>query len=795
MESTMVIKVKYGDTLRRFNACIDENEKLDLDLNGLREKILGLFNFPPDADLTLTYVDEDGDIVTLVDEDDLCDAMRQRLKFLRINVQLNSDRNGKSSYARSSGSSTPLRPPRFQQPLPDLNNKVAEILKSVPESLREALSKQSLDFASKSASSNPTLADLVESFLKMGLSHLSPVSQSQSGVQSNTQAEASENVIVPSVPRDPNASKDGGLQEVFPKPFVLGGSVKKGAWGPFVNISSSVDLNLPPNDSDPIGSTTVALVPAESHAPVDDDRKDAKEISGHPSDKCVGAIASTSYANPTVSCNEDQPRTMGRNPSTKCPFSGIPIPNDLAGKGHPRINSSKRNAAICMFHRGVQCDGCGAHPIIGPRFKSKVKEDYDLCNICFDAMGNETDYIRMDRPLHYRHPRPFKGFDHSLWLGTPTSPKILRDCRIKASRPKLDSSFISDVNVLDGTLMAPSTPFTKIWRMRNSGDIPWPRGAKLWWIGGDKFSDAFSVEIEIPTDGLPVNGELDIAVDFTAPELPGRYISYWRMASPSGVKFGQRVWVLIQVDASLKDSLQGINLNLPPESNRSKDPEIIDANVQPIVDGGFQESCNPSYIVAEPVEPVVDEQPKKEQEQDMNFPINDSLLVGHDASASAPPPPTPWASSTVSYPIIDNDASASAPRPTPWASSNVSYPIIDLSEDKAPAEASPATPTAVPTLPEEMDDKDAVEQSLLKELEEMGFRQVDLNKEILRMNEYNLEQSVDVLCGVADAEWDPILEELQEMGFRDDEMNKKLLKKNHGSIKRVVMDLLTGEKP
>ncbi|KAK4844679.1 hypothetical protein QYF36_023105 [Acer negundo] len=770
MESTMVIKVKYGDTLRRFNACIDENEKLDLDLNGLREKILGLFNFPPDADLKLTYVDEDGDEVTLVDDDDLCDVMRQRLKFLRINVQLNSDRNGKSSYARSSGSSTPLRPPRFQQPLPDLNNKVSEILKSVPESLREALTKQSLDFASKSASSNPMLADIVDSFM-MGLSLLSPVSQSQSGVQSNTQAEASESVIAPSVPRDPNASKDGGLQEVFPKPSVLGGSAKKGAWAPFVRISSPVDLNLPPNDSDPIGSTTVGLVPVVSHAPVDDDRKDAKEINGHPSDICVGAIASTSSANPTGSCNVDQPHTMGRNPSTECPFSGIPIPNDLAGNGHPRISSSKRNAPICMFHRGVQCDVCGAHPIIGPRFKSKVKEDYDLCNICFDAMGNETDYIRMDRPLHYRHPRPFKGFDHSLWLGTPTSPQILRDCRIKASRPKLDSSFISDVNVLDGTMMAPSTPFTKIWRMRNSGNIPWPRGAKLWWIGGDKFSDALSVEIEIPTDGLPVNGEIDIAADFTAPELPGRYISYWRMASPSGVKFGQRVWVLIQVDASLKDSLQGLNLNLPPESNRSKGPEIIDANVQPIVDGGFQESRNPSYIITEPVEPVVDEQPKKEQEQDMNFPINDSLLVGHNASASAAPPP-----------------------PTPWASSTVSYPIIDLCVDEAPADASPATPTAVPTSPEEMDDKDAVEQSLLKELEEMGFRQVDLNKEILRMNEYNLEQSVDVLCGVVDAEWDPILEELQEMGFRDDEMNKKLLKKNNGSIKGVVMDLLTGEK-
>lgn len=84
-----------------------------------------------------------------------------------------------------------------------------------------------------------------------------------------------------------------------------------------------------------------------------------------------------------------------------------------------------------------------------------------------------------------------------------------------------------------------------------------------------------------------------------------------------------------------------------------------------------------------------------------------------------------------------------------------------------------------------------VEMSLLQELEEMGFKQVDLNKEILRKNEYDLEQSVDDLCGVA--EWDPILEELKEMGFCDKEMNKKLLKKNNGSIKRVVMDLIAGE--
>lgn len=55
------------------------------------------------------------------------------------------------------------------------------------------------------------------------------------------------------------------------------------------------------------------------------------------------------------------------------------------------------------------------------------------------------------------------------------------------------------------------------------------------------------VSCQIPVAGLLRDQELDVAVDFISPELPGRYISYWRMASPSGQKFGQRVWVLIQV--------------------------------------------------------------------------------------------------------------------------------------------------------------------------------------------------------------------------------------------------------
>ncbi|GAV64616.1 PB1 domain-containing protein/ZZ domain-containing protein [Cephalotus follicularis] len=735
MESTLVIKVKYGDTLRRFNARVYENELLELDMSRLRSKILGLFNFPPDAGVTLTYVDEDGDVVTLVDDDDLCDVTKQCLKILRINVQLNDDKYGKD-YARSSGSSTPLRSPQVQHQLPNLSTGVAEVLNSVPEPFREAFSKLSVEFASKATSSGPLLADLVEIFTKMGKFYLNPDSQPLSGTDAGDKGGAAKSVGS-SLPFDSNPSKVCNMQEVLPKsnstskPSQDTGNVS-GVGASVPPVNAAVDLNqVPPCASNPSGYTTMTSAPATFHVFADNRRKDAKKHGVLP------FVSSTSSTDPV-------------KPSYRSCLG---------------VRRSNRNEAMGgMFHRGVQCDGCGVHPITGPRYKSKVREDFDLCSICFSEMGNEADYIKIVRPMSYRHSRPFKH----PWIGPSPLPPIYNEIGIKHIRPELDSRFIQDVNVLDGTIMAPSTPFTKIWRMRNNGGIAWPQETQLVWIGGDRFSDAVSAEIQIPPGGVPVDGELDIAVDFTAPELPGRYISYWRMMTPSVGKFGQRVWVLVQVDSSLSDSfcdsLQSLNLNLPPPSGVSKLPEAIDVNVHPDVSGAVLEPSDTGMVKQEPV--LVVEQPQKDLE--LNFPINDSLLVGDGVLASARLGP----------------------------SSPVSYPIIDLS-DAIPAENETGSHTPYfgkgpSSSAEVVIGSELTEQTLLKELEEMGFKQVDLNKEILRMNEYDLEQSVDDLCCAA--EWDPILEELQEMGFVDSETNKMLLKKNNGSIKRVVMDLLSGEK-
>lgn len=786
----MVIKVKYGDSLRRFNARVDENEKLALDMAGLRAKILSLFSFPPDAEPTLTYIDEDGDVVTLVDDDDLHDVMRQNLKFLRIDVQLINDNGGKS-YARSSGSSTPLRSPQVQHPLPNINAAVAEVFKSVPEPLREALSKLSFDFASKAAISSPVLAELVDRFAK-GEQSSNLDSQSQVGADSSIKNNTGGS----------NASNGGDtvkltVDSALKNSSDVGtGNVSRGVGVPVISLPASVDLNLPPSDTNPSSSTALHFAPvALKNVIAGDFRKEVKKDSKGPVGlKSVGFGASTSSSVPPI--RPTQTNNIFSIPYGDCPFTGTAIANDSSVPSYvyqpsqPFKRSHGHAASMGgMFHKGVQCDGCGVHPIIGPRYKSKVKEDYDLCSICFSEMGNDTDYIRIDRPVRMDRPVSCRNPRSCIQMNAPWVAPVLphhlsRGFGAKLGRPKLDSRFILDVNVMDGTTMAPSTSFTKIWRMRNNGSLLWPQGTQLVWIGGDRFSDAVSLDLEIPADGVFMDKELDIAVDFTAPASPGRYCSYWRMASPSGQKFGQRIWVLIQVDASLDeslcDTLEGLNLNLPPVNSGSNGPEIIDVNVQPTMDGEFFESSN-SKATTEPGKKVVDEQPKKDHEL---FPINDTLLVGQGVSA----PTTTGPQSAVSYPIIDLSevvlpAPAQAPSHSPSAPTYVQNPIPVLPTEVQSTVAHAST-SAVP--------KNPVEETLLKELEEMGFKQVDLNKEVLRMNEYDFEQSVDDLCGVS--EWDPILEELQEMGFNDKEKNKKLLVKNNGSIKRVVMDLITGEK-
>jgi len=117
------------------------------------------------------------------------------------------------------------------------------------------------------------------------------------------------------------------------------------------------------------------------------------------------------------------------------------------------------------------------------------------------------------------------------------------------SPDKLVARHVKDVTIPDGTIMSPNTTFVKIWRIRNEG-YPWPSGCHLLYISkknGDRMGSPDV--IPITTGDLPVktNEEVEISVSLVAPANVGKYTGYWRLCSPTGRKFGQRMWVSIVV--------------------------------------------------------------------------------------------------------------------------------------------------------------------------------------------------------------------------------------------------------
>ncbi|GMF38371.1 unnamed protein product [Phytophthora fragariaefolia] len=103
--------------------------------------------------------------------------------------------------------------------------------------------------------------------------------------------------------------------------------------------------------------------------------------------------------------------------------------------------------------------------------------------------------------------------------------------------------FEGDVTCPDGTVLAPGEPFDKVWKLRNGGPNKWPIGAELSCVGGDKMQAPESVLIPSVLPGKSI----DVSLRMVAPSKAGRYTGYWRLSTPDGNRFGQRLWVDINV--------------------------------------------------------------------------------------------------------------------------------------------------------------------------------------------------------------------------------------------------------
>jgi next-to-BRCA1 protein 1 len=293
----------------------------------------------------------------------------------------------------------------------------------------------------------------------------------------------------------------------------------------------------------------------------------------------------------------------------------------------------------------------------------------------------------------------------------------------------------------------------------------------------------------LPEEGLAPDAEAEVSVDLVAPAKPGRYVSHWRLMSPTGQKFGHRVWVLIQVVPSDEQSPQMLDSLMSASSQEDELIEFTTAAPQPME----AEAAVDPFPAATDLDILADSRDGAEAEKEpepVQYPEINMDALTLEAVVVDPAKATQQEENTaVENSELGNFSMVNMPSvteiPVEQAEDNtaVAPQVAFAVADEEPAEAEKYSEI------KKAAEEDSLEVTLeIRALEAMGFKQRDLNQELLKKNDYDMRRTVDDL--VMAAEWDPMLEELEEMGFYDTDMNRRLMFKNNGSVKRVVKELV-----
>jgi len=101
-----------------------------------------------------------------------------------------------------------------------------------------------------------------------------------------------------------------------------------------------------------------------------------------------------------------------------------------------------------------------------------------------------------------------------------------------------------DVNIPDNTVLTPGQDFIKTWKVKNNGSCPWGAGYVLSYAG---YANQMSGQFIALTEVIQPGQEVEVSVQFSAPDAAGEYLSAWQMKNPQGITFPEIIFVKILV--------------------------------------------------------------------------------------------------------------------------------------------------------------------------------------------------------------------------------------------------------
>jgi hypothetical protein len=190
-------------------------------------------------------------------------------------------------------------------------------------------------------------------------------------------------------------------------------------------------------------------------------------------------------------------------------------------------------------------EACGAMATPTPSTEEALVDVYTAVAMTFSAQSNKV----ADQPTSTQFPlatsTPFVLSTPTLNLfPTATYPwySTTNSCN--------NSTYVSDMTIPDGTLIAPGETFEKTWKLKNTGSCAWDEDYLLTFYSGDVMYGE-----DATIDGYVASGTSgEVSVTLTAPDTEGTYTGYWILADSSGNSFGTTFYVQIVVSSSASTS-------------------------------------------------------------------------------------------------------------------------------------------------------------------------------------------------------------------------------------------------
>jgi len=212
---------------------------------------------------------------------------------------------------------------------------------------------------------------------------------------------------------------------------------------------------------------------------------------------------------------------------------------------------------------------------------------------------------------------------------------------------------------------------------------------------------------------------------------------------------------------------------------------------------------DPSQPTAfEDVESTIREIAKKKSdlaatEQDIDADIDDKLAEEMNAEKPLDPPvatPTPGAPMQVSA-VVSTKSEPVVPAPPPPAPierempevMESAAPLATINDDGHNDGSTKDETTSDDGILVDAADGDTP-SGVMADLLAMGFKDTVMNEAAIATHGDDIEACTRALA--AASEWDSLLDDLVEMGFTNLELNKTLMLKNAGNVKRTVKDLV-----